>query len=127
MLTVYVTVSSVLCGLLVPVHWFPGWLAAVAASTPFPSMLAGARRRPHRAGERAGLPALLATQLAWLVAMLAAGQVVQRLGTGVWWCRWLTPRLPAPDAGASTGPCSARGCARSSCTGRRSGSTCSAA
>ena len=84
MLTVYVTVSNVLCGLLVPVHWFPGWLAAVAAATPFPSMLqAPADVLTGRVGGSA-LPTLLATQAAWLVGMLAAGHLVQRLGT-----RWL--------------------------------------
>lgn len=81
MLTVYVTVSSVLCGLVIPVHWFPGWLAALASVTPFPSMLQAPADVLTGRTAGAGLPALLGTQLAWLVGMLAAGRLVQRLGT----------------------------------------------
>ena len=38
-LTLYVLSSNVLCGLLVPVHFLPGWLRVVAYATPFPSMM----------------------------------------------------------------------------------------
>jgi viologen exporter family transport system permease protein len=37
--TLYVTVSNVLAGMLVPVAFFPGWLRAVAYATPFPSLV----------------------------------------------------------------------------------------
>ena len=79
-LTTYVTVSSVLCGLIVPVHWFPPWLATLASATPFPSILQAPADvltgRVH-GGPVAGL---LAVQVCWLVAMVTAGQAVQRLG-----------------------------------------------
>jgi ABC-2 type transport system permease protein len=77
----YVGVSNVLCGLILPVHWFPGPLATIASWTPFPSMvqtpvdlLTGHARGAAATGH------LLAVQLGWVVAVLAAGQVVQRLG-----------------------------------------------
>jgi ABC-2 type transport system permease protein len=38
-MSLYLLVTNVLGGLVVPVHWFPGWLAGIAAVTPFPSML----------------------------------------------------------------------------------------
>jgi ABC-2 type transport system permease protein len=37
--TLYVVALNILCGLLIPVHWFPHWLRVVASCTPFPSML----------------------------------------------------------------------------------------
>jgi viologen exporter family transport system permease protein len=81
LLTVYFTLAMVLCGLVVPVHWFPAWLGALDAATPFPSMLqAPADIFTGRASGGAVVP-LLGTQLAWLVGALALGQVVQRLGT----------------------------------------------
>jgi len=79
--SLYVAASNVLCGLIVPVHWFPGPLAAVAAATPFPSMV----QTPVDllTGRVVGAPEtarLLAVQLAWCLGVLAAGQLVQRLG-----------------------------------------------
>ena len=79
--TTYVTVTSVLCGLIVPVTWFPPWLATAAAATPFPSILQAPADvltgRVHGAGPVAGI---LAVQLCWLVATVTAGQVMQRVG-----------------------------------------------
>lgn len=81
LLTVYVTVGMVLCGLVVPVHWFPGWLARLAAATPFPSMVqAPADVFTGRVSGTDTLP-LLGTQVLWLAGMVTAGRVVQRLGT----------------------------------------------
>lgn len=77
----YLVFSNVLCGLVVPVHWFPDWLATIAAWTPFPSML----QTPidvlmgHVTGAQA--LAAVATQLAWAVGLLAGGQVLWRLAT----------------------------------------------
>ena len=80
--TVYVTVSTVLCGLVVPVRWFPGWLATLTAVTPFPSMLqAPADLLTGRVGGGPAVAGVLGTQVAWLVVLLALGQAVQRLGT----------------------------------------------
>lgn len=81
LLTVYVTISSVLCGLVIPVHWFPGWLAALARATPFPSMLQAPADILTGRVTGAAMPALLGTQLAWLVGMITAGRVVQHFGT----------------------------------------------
>lgn len=81
LLTTYVTVSSVLCGLVIPVHWFPGWLATLATATPFPSMLQAPADVLTGRATTADLPGLLAVQAAWLVSTVAAGQIVQRLGT----------------------------------------------
>jgi ABC-2 type transport system permease protein len=80
--TVYVTVSGLLCGLVIPVHWFPEWLARLAAATPFPSMLqAPADVLTGRVTGAPALIGLLGTQLAWLIGMLTAGRLVQWLGT----------------------------------------------
>ncbi|HST67892.1 MAG TPA: ABC-2 family transporter protein [Mycobacteriales bacterium] len=70
-LTLYVLSSNVLCGLLVPLHFLPGWARAVAYATPFPSVL---QTPVDIAGERAtGTAALglVAVQAAWAVALLA--------------------------------------------------------
>ncbi len=75
-LTVYVIVSNLLCGLVVPVHWFPPWLAAVAAATPFPSMV----QTPVDilSGRISGFAAVHAVALAagWLLLALLAGRGV---------------------------------------------------
>jgi ABC-2 type transport system permease protein len=71
LLTLYVLVSNVLCGLLVPVHFLPGWARAVAYATPFPSIL---QTPVDLATERAtGTAALglLGAQTAWAAALLA--------------------------------------------------------
>ncbi len=75
-LTLYVVTSNVLAGLIVPVHWFPGWMAAIANATPFPSML----QAPVDilSGRAAGWQAAqtLGVQAIWLVGTLLLGQVV---------------------------------------------------
>jgi ABC-2 type transport system permease protein len=76
-MTLYLVTSGALCGLVVPVHWFPGWLAALAAATPFPSMLqAPIDMLMGRAGPRE-----LAIQALWLLGLLAAGRAGFALGT----------------------------------------------
>jgi ABC-2 type transport system permease protein len=79
-LTVYVAVSGLLCGLYVPVSWFPPRLAAVAAATPFPSMLQAPA--DILTGRVSGPPVLwlLAVQLGWLGVSLAVGRAVLALG-----------------------------------------------
>ena len=65
-----------LSGFLVPVAFFPGWLRAVAAASPFPAMV----QLPvdvflgHEDG--GGIATVLATQVTWLVVLLGAGRVV---------------------------------------------------
>jgi ABC-2 type transport system permease protein len=74
--SLYVIVSNLLCGLIVPVSWFPEWLRVLAHLTPFPSMvqtpvdlLSGRLAGP-------GAAALLGVQLGWLVALLLLGRLV---------------------------------------------------
>lgn len=71
---------SFFSGFMVPIAFFPDWLAAIARATPFPSMLqlpidifVGAVTGPEILGT-------LALQLAWAVALLAAAQAVFTLG-----------------------------------------------
>jgi ABC-2 type transport system permease protein len=75
-LTLYLVASNVFAGLILPVPWFPGWLRAVAAATPFPSML----QTPvdvvsGRVGGWAAVE-IVAVQGLWLAATLGAGRVV---------------------------------------------------
>jgi ABC-2 type transport system permease protein len=77
LLALYVFTSNVLCGVMVPVHWFPHWLATVSNATPFPSML---QAPVDVLSGRAGAHALL-VQLAWLTAMLYVGRLLTRVAT----------------------------------------------
>lgn len=79
--SVYMVASNVLCGLIVPVAFFPDWLRVVAYATPFPSIL---QTPVDIAVERlSGVDALVAVgvQLAWAVALLALGVLVLHRGT----------------------------------------------
>ncbi len=79
--TVYIAVSNVLGGVIVPLTLFPPALAALARATPFPSML----QIPvdiaveHRSGSAALTG--LAVQAAWVVVLLAATSAVLRRAT----------------------------------------------
>jgi ABC-2 type transport system permease protein len=77
-LTLYMVASNVLAGLIVPVHWFPGWMRAIADASPFPSML----QAPVDvlSGRDAGWQALetVGVQVLWLVVVLLLGRVVLR-------------------------------------------------
>ena len=71
---------SFFSGFLIPIAFFPDWLAAIARATPFPAMLqlpvdifVGAVTGPEIVGT-------LAVQLAWAVALLATAQAVFVLG-----------------------------------------------
>lgn len=79
-LLLYVVVSGFLCGLYVPVGWFPAWLQAVAQATPFPSIL----QAPVDilSGRIAGdaMLGILLVQLGWLAVTLGVGRVLTRLG-----------------------------------------------
>ena len=79
--SVYMVASNVLCGLIVPVAFFPDWLRVVAYATPFPSIL---QTPVDIAVERlSGVDALVAlgVQLAWAAALLALGVLVLHRGT----------------------------------------------
>lgn len=80
-LTLYLVTSGVLSGHVVPVHWFPDWLATVAAWTPFPSII----QTPIDVlmGHLTGSDAVraLVVQTGWAVALLVAGRWVFARGT----------------------------------------------
>ena len=73
LLALYGAVSTVLAGLAIPIAFFPGWAKAAIWATPFPAII----QAPIdiAIGRGAALP-LLAHQLAWAVALLAAGRLV---------------------------------------------------
>lgn len=81
--TLYMVASNIFCGLLVPVHWFPGWLRTLAFCTPFPSML----QTPVdlMSGRIVGIAAAheMFTQVAWLAGLLAAGHFTLLRGSRV--------------------------------------------
>jgi ABC-2 type transport system permease protein len=80
-LTLYVLSSNVLCGLLVPVHFLPGWGRAVAYGTPFPSMLQVPLDVATERSVGAAALGLLAMQAAWAVGLLAVAVWVFERGT----------------------------------------------
>ena len=75
-LTLQTVVTVILSGFIIPVAWFPGWLAAVASTTPFPSML----QSPVDvlSGRVDGLDAVtvVAVQAFWAVVVLGLGRLV---------------------------------------------------
>jgi ABC-2 type transport system permease protein len=77
LLALYLFGSNVFCGLTIPVHWFPHWLATLAAATPFPSML---QAPVDIISGRAGLHVLV-VQLGWMTAMLYIGHLLTRVAT----------------------------------------------
>ncbi len=65
-----------LSGMLIPVSWFPGWLAAIARATPFPSMLqAPADLLTGRIHETSRVLQVLATQLVWVAVLMGVAQL----------------------------------------------------
>jgi len=77
---VYMVVSGFLCGLYLPVHWFPEWLQTVARATPFPSMLQSPIDLLSGRASLGDAVPLLVTQAGWALAVLALGQLLTRLG-----------------------------------------------
>ncbi|WP_432494691.1 ABC transporter permease [Kineococcus auxinigenes] len=80
-LLLYTVCATVLTGLAVPVAWFPPWLAALAAATPFPSVLqapadvfTGVVTGPAALG-------VVAVQLAWLAGLVLLGRVLLAAGS----------------------------------------------
>jgi ABC-2 type transport system permease protein len=73
-------VATLFSGFLIPVAFFPGWLAAIAHATPFPAML----QTPIDifVGVTTGPAAIaaIATQLGWAVALFLAARAVFALG-----------------------------------------------
>jgi ABC-2 type transport system permease protein len=76
----YVSVSTTLSGLVLPVTWFPPWLTALARATPFPAMVqVPADVLIGRVTGAAALQAL-GVQALWLIAALALGRLVLARG-----------------------------------------------
>lgn len=74
-------VSLALSGMVIPVRFFPDWLAAVANATPFPALV----QTPIDVfvGETRGIEILsaLGVQVAWLVVLLLACRAALSAGT----------------------------------------------
>ncbi|WP_433608810.1 ABC transporter permease [Dactylosporangium sp. CA-139114] len=75
-MTLYLVLSNVLCGLVVPVRWFPHWLAVLASATPFPSLL----QAPIDVLTGKAGAATVLTQALWLAGLLVLGRLVFALG-----------------------------------------------
>jgi ABC-2 type transport system permease protein len=71
LLTLYVLTSNVLCGLLVPVHFLPGWARTVAYATPFPSVLQTPVDIVTERSTGTAALGLLAVQVWWAAVLLA--------------------------------------------------------
>ncbi len=73
LLSLYGAVSAVLAGLAIPIAFFPGWARAAIWATPFPAII----QAPIDIALGTGtVLLLLAHQLIWAVALLAAGRLV---------------------------------------------------
>ncbi len=76
-----IVVASLFSGFVIPIAYFPDWLATIANVTPFPAMV----RTPVEIfiGQTEGLAVLraLAGQLFWMAALLALGRLVLSAGT----------------------------------------------
>jgi ABC-2 type transport system permease protein len=81
-ITLYLVISNMLSGMLIPVSWFPGWLARIAHATPFPSMLqAPADLMTGRIHGWSPAAHVIATQVIWLLVLVAASQIALRAAT----------------------------------------------
>lgn len=76
-IAMWAVIGGVLSGLVLPLSWFPSWMQALLAWTPFPALF----QTPIDVfTERGGAGALLATQLAWVVILTLAGRVALARG-----------------------------------------------
>ena len=80
-ITLYMVTSGVLCGLVVPVHWFPRWLETVADATPFPSMLQAPVDILSGRVHGATAVGTFGVQVGWALATMALGRLVLVRGT----------------------------------------------
>lgn len=79
-LVIAMTVQQILCGFLVPVSWFPGWLRVIAEASPFPAMF---QTCTDLLTERVtGWQAVgaVGAQLAWLAVLVGVCLAVLRAG-----------------------------------------------
>jgi len=71
--SLWASTSGVLCGLVVPLGYFPDWARATLGVLPFPGIM----QTPIDVfSERGDLAALLAHQLIWVLVLLLAGRLV---------------------------------------------------
>jgi ABC-2 type transport system permease protein len=76
---VWLLVTNALSGLLFPLHFLPGWLAAaVWLLTPFPSILMTPLDVLVERQSAAGQVGLIGLQFVWATAVLGACALVQR-------------------------------------------------
>ncbi|WP_116949675.1 ABC transporter permease [Jiangella endophytica] len=75
-LTLNVVAMGILSGLVIPVHWFPDWLATIAGLTPYPSMLQAPADVVMARAEGTAALGILAVQAAWLTGVLLLGRLV---------------------------------------------------
>lgn len=71
-LTVATVIQQVLCGFIVPVDWFPGWLRQIAIRSPFPGMFQSPADVLSGRVEQGSLWIPLATQMGWLLVLVLA-------------------------------------------------------
>ncbi|UFU05767.1 ABC transporter permease [Ruania halotolerans] len=78
--TLYLVSSNVLCGLVVPVHWFPDWLATLASCAPFPAMLQYPIDIVTGRATATDAAWLLLEQASWAVGLLLVGRLIFAAG-----------------------------------------------
>ncbi len=77
-LAVWGTAGGLLCGLVLPLAWFPAWAQAVLAWTPFPALF----QMPIDVFLERGDPlGVVAHQLVWAAVLLVLGRAVLARGT----------------------------------------------
>jgi len=77
--TVWLFASTVLAGLIFPLHFLPGWLTlTIWVATPFPSILQAPLDVLVERGDLASRAAVIAGQAAWAVVLFGLAVLVQR-------------------------------------------------
>ncbi|MEL4356705.1 MULTISPECIES: ABC transporter permease [unclassified Luteococcus] len=79
-LVVAMVVQQVLCGFVVPVSWFPGWLQSLANASPFPAMFQTPVDMFTGRLANAQAVAVLGLQAVWLAVLVALCQLLLRAG-----------------------------------------------
>ena len=72
--------SGFLCGLYLPIPWFPEWLRTLALWTPFPAMLQNPVDILSGRVDGDAIWSTLAGQVAWAAVLLILGQLVLQRG-----------------------------------------------
>ncbi len=80
-MTVSLVVSLFFSGMVLPIAFFPGWLAAIAHALPFASIVQAPIDVYLGKHTGAGLAGVLALQAAWALALLGLGRLVLAAGT----------------------------------------------